>query len=151
MALRGIPPIATFKTENMDRPASLEVTFERLDSKEDIQGMWDLITTPTRDINLWIDGGWVPTQYAAALARHVKASPTGWFQMTGRLDESFAHLIKLVGYEHVKLVGLQKDDYNGKTGKKEDVFVKQCELRVRVALDSGHSVMIKPKNLVPST
>ena len=115
--------------------------------------MWDLITTPTRDFNQqWIDGddGWIPTQYAAALVRHVKLSPIGWFQMIDNLDESFAHLIKLVGCEHVKLVDLQKHDYNGKTGKKGDVFVKQCELRVHVALDSGHWIMVKPKNLVPN-
>ena len=145
-----MPPVATF---SMNEPISFETTFERLDIKKDTKRMWDLITTPTRDLNQWIgdDDKWIPTQYAASLARHVKLSPTGWFQMIDHLDESFAHLIKLVGCEHVKLVGLQKDDdYNGKTGKKAGVFVKQCELRVHVALNSGHWIMVKPKNLVPN-
>ena len=151
MDLRGIPPIATFSMERMDKPVSLEVTFERLDMNKNIKGMWDLITSPSHTFT-WSDGvvtGWIPANNAAALAWHVKMSPTGWFKSIGDLDESFAHLIKLVG-KHVKIIGLKnKTEYNGKSAKKFDVFVKNGQLGICVTLDDGRSLMVKPANIVP--
>lgn len=147
MALRGIPPVATFSMGGMKKPASLEVTFERLDNKRDTTAMWDLITTPSLagpdDVN-----GWVLAPYAAPLARHVQVSPSRWFQSIGDLDESFSSLIKLVS-ENVKFTGLKSQpDLNGKSARKGDVFVKDGKLRVCVTLDDdGRSFMVNPSNL----
>jgi|APSaa5957512576_1039674.scaffolds.fasta_scaffold08750_3 hypothetical protein len=147
MALRGIPPVATFSMENMKKHVSLEITFEQLDNKRDTTGMWNLITTPSLagpdDVN-----GWVLAPYAAPLARHVQVSPTGWFQSIGDLDESFSSLIKLVG-ENVKLADLKNQhDLNGKSAKKGDVFVKDGKLRICVTLNAdGRSFMVNPSNV----
>ena len=150
MALRGIPPVATFSMKGMDKCASIEITFEKLDKIKDITEMWNLITTPTPDFSKWPDdvAGWVLAPYAAPLARHVQKSPSCWFQSIGDLDESFSSLIKLVG-ENVKITGLKNHaDLNGKPAKKGDVFVKNGQLGVCVTLDDGRSLMVKPANLV---
>lgn len=146
MALYGIPPVATFSMKNMSKLPSLEITFEQLDNKQDITGMWNLITTPSPagpD-----DSGWVVAPYAAPLARHVQVSPTGWFQSIKDLDESFCSLVKLVG-QNVKITGLKNQpSLNGKSAKKGDVFVKDGKLRVSVTLDDdGRSYMVNPSNL----
>ena len=149
MALRGIPPVATFSMKDMDTQVSLEITFEKLDINKDTKGMWDLITTPTSDFSKWPDDvtGWILAPYAAPLARHVQMSPTGWFNSIGDLDESFSCLIELGGKE-VKITGLKKHaDLNGKPAKKGDVFVKNGRLGVCVTLDDGRSLMVKPANL----
>jgi len=149
MALRGIPPVATFSMKGMDKCESLEMTFEKLDKKNDTKGMWDLITTTTPDFSKWPDdvAGWVLAPYAAHLARYVQVSPTGWFKSIGDLEESFSCLIKLVG-KHVKITGLKNNtDLNGKSATKGDVFVKNGQLGVCVTLDDGRSLMVKPANL----
>lgn len=148
MALRGIPPVATFSMAGMDRQPSLEITFEKLYNKHDTKGMWDLITTPTPDCKWHGDvAGWVLAPYAAPLARHVQMSPTGWFQSIEDLDESFSSLIKLVG-DNVNITGLKNQpDLNGKSAKKGNVFVKDGKLRIYVTLEDGRSLMVKPANL----
>lgn len=152
MAVRGIPPVATFSLKGVDKRPSLEITFEKLDNKHDTKGMWDLITTPTHDFSKWPDdvAGWILAPYAAPLARHVQVSPTGWFESIGDLDESFSCLIKLVG-ENVKITGLKNHaGLNGKSVKKGDIFVKNGSLGVYVTLDDGCSLMVKPANLEPN-
>ena len=146
MALYGIPPVATFSTENMKKPPSLEIAFEQLDNKRDTTGMWNLITTPS--LAGPDDRGWVVAPYAAPLARHVQVSPTGWFQSIEDLDESFSSLIKLAG-ENVKITGLKNQaSLNGKSAKKGNVFVKDGKLRISVTLDDdGCSYMVNPSNL----
>ena len=149
MALRGIPPVATFSTKGMDKCVSLEITFEKLDNNKDITGMWNLITTKTPDFSKWPGdvAGWILAPHAAPLAQHVRLCPTGWFESIGDLGESFACLIKLVG-EHVKITGLKNNtDLNGKPARKGDVFVKNGQLGVCVTLDDGRSLMVKPANL----
>ncbi len=136
----------------MDRAVSLEVNFERLDTKKDIRGMWDLITMPV-DIDKWPDdaNGWIPTQYAETLAMCVSRAPSGWFTEVDRLDESFTHLVDLVGFhgcKNVKFVDCKDHLINGKTGLMKGVFVREGKLRVRVILDSKLSIMVHPKNLL---
>ena len=154
MALRGIPPVATPLQGMMDKSVSLEKMFETLDNEGNTKGMWDLITMPgsiTMARSKWPNDldRWFLAPNAAPLARLVQISPTGWFQNIDKLDESFAHLIKLVG-EQVKIIDLLNKTYlNGKSGKKGDVFVKQGQLGVCVTLDDGRSLMVKPANIEP--
>ena len=151
MALRGIPPCATFSIAGMDKAVpSLRVTFERLDNQNDIDAMWDLITTP-KNIDEWLDGDdeWIPTQYAQELAQYVNQAPKGWYKHVARLDESFTHLVNVVGVngcEKVQLINLKNDRFNGMTGIMEGVFAKNGKLRVRVAL-SHSTILVRPKNL----
>jgi hypothetical protein len=156
MALRDIPPVATFPLEGMKqgmkKSLSLETTFDRLDNQGDKEGMWNLITRASENINEWTDGvdGWIPAPYAIPLAQHVKVMPSGWFNVIGEIDSSFARLVDLIGYDTVKITGLKnKTEYNGLTGKRGIVYVKQGQLGVSVPLESGQTIMVKPEYLRP--
>ena len=135
-----------------NKSLSLETTFDRLDHRHDKQGMWNLITHVSGNIDEWTDGadGWIPAPYAAPLARHVKRMPAGWFKVIEEIDHSFAHLVDLIGYDKVKITGLEnKTEYNGLTGKRGSVYVKHGQLGVSVPLDTGRTIMVKPKHLCP--
>jgi len=156
MALRDIPPVATFSLEGMKqgmkKSLSLETTFDRLDNQGDKEGMWNLITHASENINEWTDGvdGWIPAPYAIPLAQHVKVMPSGWFNVIEEIDSSFARLVDLIGYDKVKITGLKnKTEYNGLTGKRGIVYVKQGQLGVSVQLESGQTIMVKPAYLRP--
>ena len=153
MALRGISPVASLSMSGMKKaPLSLETTFDRLDNQYDINGMWALITHPSGNLDEWTDGlnGWVPAPYAAPLANHVKVMPSGWFNVIEKMDSSFAHLVDLVGYDKVKITGLEKNiEFNGLSGKRGTVYVKDGQLGVAVPLDDDRTIMVKPKHLLP--